>query len=833
LNKPTKRRSIKVPRAPSKKKAVPVRSNFKVILILLTTFTAVFGTASLVYLYKATDELVVENLSTLGSSKVSAIYSEPFMIFQGQKSSEDALRRQLTKRQYGVSLEDPKEIGEYKFDGSVLKIFTRSFTQPNGQTRDPALIWYNFQSGSIINKLDLLKKELVLEPIPIASLGGEEVRASRYKKLTELPPFLPKAFLAIEDQRFYSHFGIDPFGIFRAMMKNIAARRFVQGGSTITQQLAKNLFFTSQKSLTRKIKEAFAAVSLERHLSKDKILELYLNEVYFGRDGSVSVHGVSEAASSFLNKKIEDITISEAATLAGMVKAPSTYALRKNLKKALERRDVVIQEMMDASFITADAAKEAKAQKIVVSTVNQHRQIAPHFMSQLESELSKAIDMEGAIASGISVFTGIDREYQQCAETAISEGVAALEKNHPSLKRKDVPLEASLVSIEPFSGLVKAWVGGRDFSKNQFNHVSQAERQIGSTIKPFVYLTALSPEFNSYKVATPISILGDEPISIKVPGGAWEPQNYDKKFRGDVTVRYALENSLNVPAVYLSQRVGIPNIVDVLKRFHVSNSIDPVPSLALGALDTTLLRITSAYSALANGGKYVHPRLFSSVISRDGQLSMSVPIEEETVADEGAVYILTNIMQGVVERGTARGIRSGGFSGTAAGKTGTTNDARDAWFIGFTPNLATGVWVGFDDNKKIGLTGGVAAVPIWTSFMKCIQPYLEDNQFLAPPSVVTRTIDTATYRVIDPACPASGNEKPEVFLKGTEPETTCSSGEELNLPPPVDDDSYSGFENTESSDQELRPSRSRSIAEEYEEQQRNRSTDHGFWDSIF
>ena len=795
--------------------------------------TAITGTG-LLYLYRQTDKLIVDNRTSLGASKISAIYTEPFMVFQGQKSTEDALKKQLAKRQYGISINDPSEIGEYRFDGSVLKIYTRAFTQPNGQTRDPALVWYNFETGAISNKLDLMKHELVLEPIPIASLGSDDIRASRYKKLSELPPYLPQAFLAIEDQRFYSHMGVDPIGIFRAMVRNIIAGRFVQGGSTITQQLAKNLFFTAQKSLTRKIKEAFAALSLERHLSKEKILELYLNEVYFGRDGTVSVHGVSEAASSFLNKKVEDLTISEAALLAGMVKAPSTYALRKNLTKALERRDRVLQEMQDASYITNDQASQARTQKIIVSNINQHRPVAPHFMAQLESELSKAIDMEAAVASGISVFTGMDREFQQCAETALSDGVAALEKSHPSLKRKDVPLEASLVSIEPFSGLIKAWVGGRDFSKNQFNHVSQAARQVGSTIKPFVYLTALSPELNSYKVATPISILGDEPISIPVAAGMWQPQNYDKKFRGDVTLRYALENSLNVPAVYLSQRVGIARIADTLKRFFVADEVPLLPSLALGALDTTLLRMTAAYSALANGGRYVHPRLFSSVISRDGQLSMSVPIEEETVADEGAVYILTNILQGVVERGTARGIRTGGFSGTAAGKTGTTNDARDAWFIGFTPNLATGVWVGYDDNKKIGLTGGVAAVPIWTSYMKCIQPYLDDNSFLAPPSITTRTIDTGTYRVIDPSCPPTGAQKPEVFLKGTEPDTTCSGAEQLELPPPVDDDSYSGFDNGETPSEERSPSRrSGSIAEEYEMQQRDRSTDRGFWDSLF
>ena len=816
------------------------------LFITVLVLGAVVGAVGVVYLYQKTDKLVQENLATLSAPKTSAIYTEPFMVFSGQKLTEVALRKQLEKRQYGNAGADPKEVGEYFFDHDILKIYTRAFNQPNGQTRDAHLIWYNFKTGELINKTDLLHRELILEPIPIASLGSDDVRASSFKKLSELPAFVPQAFMAIEDQRFYSHFGIDPIGIGRAIVTNIVARRAAQGASTITQQLAKNLFFTSQKSFTRKIKEAFAAISLERHLSKDKILELYLNEVYFGRDGSVSVHGVSEAASTYLGKRIEDITISEAALLAGLVKAPSAYALRRNLDKAVERRNVVLTSMKDAGFINDTQLKAGIAQEIVISDKQTHKQLAPFFIQQVTSELSKTVDMDSAVSSGISVYTGMDREYQRCAETALSDGLANLEKTHPSLKRKSHLLEASLVSIEPFSGLVKAWVGGRDFSKNQFNHVSQADRQIGSTIKPFVYLTALSPSANNYKVATPVSVLADEPISIKVAGGSWEPQNYDLKFRGDVTLRYALENSLNVPAVYVSQKVGIDHIVEMLKKFHVVDSILPVPSLALGAVDTTLLRMTSAYGALANGGKYVHPRLFSSVLSRDGQLSISIPVEEETVAEEGPVYVLTNIMQGVVERGTARGIRTGGYTGTVAGKTGTTNDARDAWFIGFTPNLSTGVWVGFDDNKKIGLTGGVAAVPIWTSYMKCIQPFTEDLNFIPPPSVELKKVDVTTHQIIDPHCPeGSGQTTDEVFIKGTEPESSCDKAAHLQdeqnkqytPPAPVDDDTYSGF-----SDDRQPPLQNqdrgnhRPLAEEYEQEQRggpDSGTDHSFWNSLF
>lgn len=790
---------------------------------------ALAGMLACIVMYSAADSLVVASLKTLKFDSASAIYSEPFMVFEGSRVSESALRRQFDKRQY-VETGDPAAPGEFSVNAGTVKIVTREFLLPNGKVKPVSRVRYNFLTGDLSNETQPEKKELLLEPLPIAALGSGEIRVSAYKKLEDFPAFLPKAFIAIEDQRFYSHFGIDPIGIFRAVVRNLTSGHVVQGGSTITQQLAKNLFFSSQRSIVRKIKEAFAALSLERHLSKDKILELYLNEVYFGRDGPVSVHGVSEAASSFLGKSLGEINLSEAALFAGMVKAPSSFALRRHLPKAIERRNTVLQEMLDENFISEADYKAAIAYQIKPAQESVHKRLAPHFISSVEAALSDSIDMESAIASGVSIYTGMDREYQACAESAVSAGLERLEKAYPSLRRKDVPLEGALVSLEPYSGLVKAWVGGRDFGRNQFNHVNQARRQIGSTIKPFVYLTALSPQFNDYKLATPVSILADEPIEIPVPGGVWSPENYDRKFRGDVTLRYALENSLNVPAVYVSQRVGIPHIVDVLKRFHVADNADAVPSLALGALDTTLLNMTAAYGALANGGRYVEPRMFSSVLSSNGEISLSIPPKEEEVADEAPVFVLTNIMQGVVERGTAHGIRTAGFAAPVAGKTGTTNDARDAWFIGFTPSIVTGVWVGFDDNKKIGLTGGVAAVPIWAEYMKCIAPYSEPMSFLPPPGVIFKDVDASSYRVVDPRCPAGGRTIKEVFLKGSEPETTCDAdARSIEERPPVGENEFGDAEpDSETFDRR----RGGSLAEDYELENRRRRGS-SFWDRLF
>lgn len=811
---------------PKKKKAkvkkIQSRISKKLPLLLGTLAIVVLFAFGAIYLYLKADALVVRSLAGQNLTKQAAIYSEPFMVFQGTKYSEPALRRQLAKRLYIETAGAPQSAGEFRIANQVLDIYNREFLLPNGTTKKNGHVLYNFQNGDIINLDSSEKKELLLEPVVIAPLGGGDLKAQRYKTLNELPPFLPRAFLAIEDQRFYQHFGIDPVGILRAVVTNLIAMKVVQGGSTITQQLAKNLLFTSQRTFSRKIGEAFAALSLERHLSKDKILERYLNEVYFGRDGAIAIHGVSEASRAFLGKEVEDINLSEAALLAGLVKAPSALAIRKHLERAVERRDLVLQAMVESNMISKSDYDRAKRSKIHPADEGIYKRIAPHFIAAVDSSLNEKFDVEAAIGGGLAVFTGMDREMQECADMALTTGLSSLEKKYPSLKRADQPLEGSLVALEPYSGLVKAWVGGRDFGKNQFNHVSQAKRQIGSTIKPFVYLTALSPQLNSYKVATAVSILADEPIEIPVAGGVWSPDNYDNKFRGDVTLRYALENSLNIPAVYLSQKVGIHAVVNTLQRFRVGKNIPALPSIALGAIDTTLLDLVAAYGALANNGVYVEPRLYSSVLSGDNSIALSQELVEEPLVDEASVYVLTNIMQGVIERGTARSVRTGGFTGTAAGKTGTTNEARDAWFIGYTPSLAAGVWVGYDDNRKIGLTGGVAAAPIWTEFMKCVAPYTEDLTFLQPPGVTYKAVDRETFSVVSPDCPTSGSTFQEVFVAGTEPLEECRR-EAIPYNEPTEEEFIE------------RPRGDKpSLSEEYElEQRQKQRKNSGWFDSLF
>jgi penicillin-binding protein 1B len=721
------------------------------------------------------DRRVKERLTSLSTPKLPVIYSSPLDITEvARRVGDEAgqglriLRTSLVERRYSEVPGNPSRPGEFSLSNKSLTIFSRSYSSASGETM-PA------RKESIpLGPEDSDTRHLFLEPQVISYLGSADVRASSFVPLANIPAIVQQSVISIEDERFYKHFGLDLFSIARAMVRNILAGRLVQGGSTLTQQLAKNLFLSPKRTFSRKLQEIPTAFSLERHLTKDQLLELYLNEVYLGQEGAVAIHGMPEAASAFFGKQLQDLRIEEAATLAGMIKAPSYYNPRRFPERARERRDLVLQKLMELGHISQSEYAAASKRPVKTTAQQEHRRLAPFYTSALESELSQSIDLDTVNATGLAVYTGLDLGIQACAERAIEAGVAQIESSHPKLKEHEGGVQAALVAIEPYSGLIKAWVGGKDFGTSQFNRVQQSQRQIGSTVKPFLYLSALDGSLNSYKVATAASILEDQPMELQVNKKAWNPENYDHEFRGDVTLRYALEHSLNMPALYISERIGIAALKRTLSLFHLADQVQAVPALALGALDTNLLRLTAAYGALANGGVYIAPRLFISALDSGGDRLAVSPPAEERVSEENATFVLTNILQGVVERGTAKGVRAKGFTQPAAGKTGTSDNARDAWFVGFTPTLTAGVWVGFDDNSPLGLTGGATAAPIWGEFMKCSEPYFAEAGFIAPRGVTYATIDLQSGGLATDNCP-SASVAPEVFVAGTEPRRTCGT----------------------------------------------------------
>jgi penicillin-binding protein 1B len=748
----------------------PIRLRRLILPVILVFLTGLYA------LWSSIDRKVTARLNSINNPRLPVILSAPFDLSGfitrlGGYSAKNAAtaRAALIERRYSEVQSSVSRPGDFSLSESAISVYARSFTDHLGQTipaRKETITWRDSDSSS---------QKFLLEPQVVSYIGSADSRASSFVAFDAIPAIVQKAVLSIEDERFYKHFGLDPYSIVRAVIRNIIALRFAEGGSTLTQQLAKNLFLSPKKTFSRKLLEVPTALSIERHLSKKEILELYLNEVYLGQEGSVAIHGMPEAASAFFGKKLEDLRLEEAATLAGMIKAPSFYNPRRFPDRARERRDVVLRKMRENGEISEAEFTLAKSRHIKTVNQHEHRRLAPFFTAALESDLSQVLDLEHASRSGLSVYTGLDLGLQRCAEQAVEKGTAEIEKSKPNLSRAGARLEATIVAIEPYSGLIKAWVGGRDFSESQFNRVTQSTRQIGSTIKPFLYLTALDGSLNSYKVATAASVVEDKPMEFKTKGQkAWNPENFDHDYRGDVTVRYALENSLNMPALYIAERVGLSAVKRALQGFELSaKDFSAVPSLALGALDTNLLRLTSAYGALANGGIFVEPRLYSVALDSENERLSTPKIREKRVADEAATFILTNIMQGVIERGTGKAARTKGFSGPAAGKTGTSDSSRDAWFVGFTPTIAAGIWVGLDDNSPTGLTGGGAAAPIWGDFMACASPYLNSPPFIPPREVITVAIDQDSGLRAVPSCPTERVVN-EVFVQGTEPELECA-----------------------------------------------------------
>ena len=771
-------------------KAPPVRRTVR-----LGILCAIVVIVSLLIAWRRIDAKVARRLSSFETPSVPVIYSAPLdlrsVVARSREeggTSRDLLRSILTDRRYTEVASTPSRPGEFSLTNEELAVFTRDFTTAAGTIARSQRIKLPLEGTDTLPPAQ--GQRALLEPQIISHIGAQEMRASRFVSLDLIPEVVQHAVISIEDERFYSHFGIDLFGVLRAASRNIVAGRLVQGGSTLTQQLAKNLFLSPKRTIWRKLLEIPTALSLERHLSKKQLLELYLNEVYLGQEGSVSIHGMPQAATTIFGKNISDISAAEAATLAGIIKAPSYFNPRKHPERAKERRNTVLAKMRELGHLSEKDYATALQRPLQVAQQQEHRRIAPYFTTALESELSEALDLESAPSTGLAVYTGLDLGMQRCAEDAIAQGIAALEKTHPRLKAHGKELQGALVALEPFSGLVRAWVGGRDYSESQFNRVNLAVRQIGSTVKPFVYLTALDSSLNSYKTATVVSVLEDQPMEIQQDHQpVWSPENYDHEYRGDVTLRYALENSLNMPALYIAERIGLSALKRTLSDFKIAPSVHEVPSIALGALDSTLLRLTSAYGALANSGIYIQPRLYLSALDGSNDRLAMADLAEERVADENASFVLTTILEGVIDRGTGKGARAKGFTRPAAGKTGTSDSARDAWFIGYTPTLAAGVWVGFDDNTPINITGGAAAAPLWGQFLKCSSPFMPLGDFSPPPGVSFVEVDTKTGEVATSGCPREQVAN-EAFVRGTEPSRRCSlhgaGDSQSDLSPPPD-----------------------------------------------
>ena len=566
--------------------------------------------------------------------------------------------------------------------------------------------------------------------------------------LAQISPLLVKAIVSVEDQRFYEHQGVDTVRIAAAALTNLRQGRRAQGGSTLTQQLARQAFLTLDKSYVRKLKEVIVAAELEAEYSKDEILELYLNKVYFG-DG---LHGVEAASLGFFGKHASDLTLAEAALIAGLVKSPSAYAPTVNLKRAVTRRDLVLQTMVDSRAITAAEAAQAKAQPVQLkSTLGRDDPYGAWFKEEVRRQLIARFGLDRVYEGGLKVYTTVDMAMQQAAELLVEDALIEVESRRASARKKgapadDTPLEGALVALDPLTGHVRALVGGRNFESSQFNRAIQAKRQPGSAFKPFVFAAALEQGWSPASVIDRL----DEPIQTLQ--GAWMPED-EHATTPSMTLRTALRTSSNRAAVRLLEEVGIPPTVAYAKRLGVG-LVPSVPSLALGSGEVTLEGMTAAYATFASAGVHRRPVVIRRVEDRDGQVIYETPDDAIQVVSETTAFLLSSMLSDVVNYGTAWKARRVGFMLPAAGKTGTTNDYVDAWFVGYTPKLVAGVWIGFDQPKTI-IGGGYAgdiAVPLWGRFMKAATRGDRPEWFTTPKGLVGVTVCRVSGKLPDIGC---------------------------------------------------------------------------------
>lgn len=620
---------------------------------------------------------------------------------------------------------------------------------------------------------------VTLDPPMLTTLAGAAREKRRRVALDAIPPHVRHAVLAIEDRRFYRHFGLDPVRIAGAILTNVRGDRpYLVGASTITQQLARSFFLTNQmaaeqqagqRSLRRKLLEQLMAVVLETRASKDDILELYLNEVYLGHRGSFAIHGVAEAARMFYGKDLNNLTLAEAALLAGVIQSPWHHSPFNDRERARERRNVVLQAMVDAGFVAPAEARAAMAEPVVV-VARALDFAAPYFVDYVGQVLHEQFPGLTTRPVPLDVHTTLDLTLQRHAQRAVRDGLARVDEIL-ARRRADVRAQAALVAVDPRTGEVLALEGGRSYNQSQFNRAVHGRRQPGSVFKPFVYLAAFEQAAADGRAdLTPATMVWDEPATWVVSDQEWAPRNYEHAYDGHITLRRALALSKNIAAVKVAEQAGFDRVAALWARIGVGRGRpEPYPSIALGVFELTPFEAAEAYTLFPNLGQVQRLHGIARLVSGAEVIEPPRP-DPRRVARPDTTFLVTEMLRGVLVEGTGAAVRASGFAWDAAGKTGTTNDLRDAWFVGFTPELLTVVWVGLDDNRPLGLSGSQAALPIWIDFMRRALEGRPSLPFEPPPGVSTVEIDRDTGLLALPTCP---RVLAESFLAGTEPLDYC------------------------------------------------------------
>jgi penicillin-binding protein 1B len=702
-------------------------------------------------------------------STTAKIYAAPEVIGVGDVVTSSELVADLRRAGYSESRSNPAGWFDVKADS--LEIF------PGPESRDTESGVIRFAKNKVAQIVSLRdntqRTQYQLEPQLITNLYDRNREKRRLVRYSEIPPVLVHAVISIEDKRFFQHVGFDPIGIFRTMVVDLKDKH-TYGASTLSQQLAKGMFLTPDKTIKRKAEELMITLVLEQKLTKEEIFEFYCNQIVLGQRGSFTIRGFGEASEAYFSKSLRNLTMAEAAMLAGMIQRPSYFNPYRHADRVKERRNVVLALMRQNGYATDREYAVAMDTPLRVVQGASESTDAPYFVDLLNDELQNKFKDYDFQSQAYRIYTSLDMQLQHAANEAVRLGMQHVDEQLKKQKRfKGVQFpdaQVALVAMDPHTGEIKALVGGRNYGASQLDH-ALSKRQPGSIFKPWVYAAAMNTAITGgSRTLTPATTVVDEPTTFWFDDKPYEPSNFEHEFYGTVTLRRALAKSMNVATVKVAEMVGYDTVVKLARKAGINSETKATPAVALGAYEATPIEMAGAYTVFANKGVYVKPTFMSEIRDAGGKPIFQNKVETKPVLDPRVNYLMVNLLEEVMRSGTAAGARGLGFVVPAAGKTGTSHDG---WFAGFTSELLCVVWVGFDDNRSIDLEGAHSALPIWTELMKralLLREYRSAKPFPSPEGIVSVDIDPESGLRATASCP---NARPEVFVAGTEPVGSC------------------------------------------------------------
>lgn len=803
---------LKIPNSSSSGSRSPILRAAVAVFIMFALFC--FGVFA--FFYVKYDSIITKKMSGQIFSTSAKIFARPVMVHPGDKFSPSQIATMLRRAGYlDADNRADSPMGTFRMIGGGIEVLpgAASYHSTDGAKilngtdgRVERIVGVGTNSGAALDSYEL-------EPVLVTALfQGQDRTKRQILTYNDLPKVMVDSVLAIEDRKFFEHGGINWLSLAGSFVTDLRSTGIRRGGSTITMQISRGFFLTPEKKITRKLTEMLIAIELEQKFNKQQIFELYANQVYLGQRGSFSINGFGEAARSYFGKDIKEITLPEAAMIAGIIQSPNILNPYKRPEKVQERRNIVLESMVETGAITRQQCEAAKATPLKLSAPNVEASDAPYFVDLVKDALASKHSESDLNENAYRIYTTIDPDLQHAAAEAVAEGIKLVDAQVTKQrtrrvkvgKGKDAKVEetkttgpipqVALVALDPHTGEVLALVGGRNYGFSQLDHAI-AKRPTGSIFKPFVYAAAMNSALTAQgtdPVFTQVSLIDDSPTTFEFDGKGYDPRNYKNEYHGQVTARYALQMSLNNATVKMAEMVGYDKVAELARSAGIA-SVRATPAAALGAYDASPLEMAGAYTVLANNGVRVDPLLIHSMRTANGDVVEDFHNDKRPVLDPRVAYVVTNMMQNVIDHGTGFTVRSRGFTAPAAGKTGTSHDA---WFAGYTSNLLCIVWVGYDDYSDLKLAGGTTAGPIWAEFMKRavrLPQYSNTGNFTPPTGIVTVSLDKTTNLLSTASCPEGYNS---AFVEGSEPKDTCDHADQRNIlqkifggdapaPPPV------------------------------------------------